>query len=186
MEKFRNGLMSQYHNKEVPHSMMPDMKRIVITVCILLACFFPVQIGAEIRQGIAVWDFENLSPDDRSDFGEILTTQLCEVLARSSLYTLVERSRLRHLLEEQGVGSSSLADTDYALRLGKLSGARLMVFGSYLIIGQLLRIDIRLVEVETGKILKAFKKEGRSQDLHGGMEAISTIAENLNAFLETR
>jgi len=165
--------------------MIPLAKILVVMVTLLFLSCFPGQTFAEVRQGIAVWDLEDVSPGGYSNFGEILTSQLSDILARCSTYSLVERSRLQRVLEEQKIGSTRLADPDFALRLGKMTGARLMVFGSYLIIGPVLRVDIRVVDVETSKVLKAFKKEGQSSDLNGAMEVIKGIGGDLVAYLDS-
>jgi len=73
-------------------------------------------------------------------------------------YQVVERQRLLFLLEELHLGSGVLADESTRLRLGRLCGARWMVFGGYQTIGGQARVDLRLVEVETGKVLKAAQR----------------------------
>ena len=82
-------------------------------------------------------------------------------------------------LEELRLGASPLVDHQTQLRLGKMIGARFMIFGGYQIIGDLLRVDIRLVDVETGKVLKAVHKLGSPPDLTGGIEAARQAAEEL-------
>jgi hypothetical protein len=49
-------------------------------------------------------------------------------------------------------------DESTRLRLGKLVGATLMVFGGYQAIGDTVRLDVRLIEVESGKTIKAVFK----------------------------
>ena len=82
-------------------------------------------------------------------------------------------------MEELKLGSSSLADEDTRLKLGRLSGARLMVFGGYQIIGSRMRLDLRLVEVETGKIIKAVQKVSPASDLPGWLNSARGAAEEL-------
>jgi hypothetical protein len=78
---------------------------------------------------------------------------------------------LNRVLEELHLGSSALADEQTRLKLGKLVGARLMVFGGYQVFGGQMRIDLRLVEVETGKVLKAVHKIAPSGDMSGWLDA---------------
>ena len=52
-----------------------------------------------------------------------------------------------------------------------LVGARLMVFGGYQVFGGQMRIDLRLVEVESGKVLKAVHKIATSGELSAWMDA---------------
>ena len=159
--------------------MMTRLYILVAVVSLLLFSCFPRLAVAETGQGIAVWDME-----DAGDYGDILTAKLCEVLTKSVYYSVVERSRLQRLLEEQKIGSSTLADQAYALRLGKMTGARLMVFGSYTIFGSKEYVIIRLVDVETSKT-KYFRKMVTSPDLTGIMVAVKGIGEELVTYLDS-
>ena len=134
----------------------------------------------EPGRGMAVWDLENLSPGgSRLDIGELLSAQVVAEIKKRNDYTLVERTRLVRVLEELRLGSSSLADEQARLRVGKLVGARLMVFGGYMLIGTTMRIDLRLVEVETGKVLKAVQKTALSNDISGWLDAAGKAAAEL-------
>jgi len=55
----------------------------------------------------------------------------------------------------------------------------LMVFGGYMLIGTTMRIDLRLVEVETGKVLKAVQKTALSNDISGWLDAAGKAAAEL-------
>lgn len=134
----------------------------------------------ESDRGVAVWELEDVSPGgSRMDMGELLSARVAMTLKRRGEYTLVERARLLRVLEELRIGSSSLADEQARLRVGKLVGARFMVFGSYLIIGGKMRLDLRLVEVETGKVRKAVQKSALSNDMSGWMAAAEMAAAEL-------
>ncbi len=107
---------------------------------------------------VAVWDFEDLSPYSGHQYS-YLKTLLADV-AIKRLNELpgvqpIERSRLVKVLEEQALGSSELASESTRLRLGKLLGAREMVFGTFQILGDRGRIDVRVVDVETSRVLSA-------------------------------
>ena len=153
--------------------------------CILLMNFFLSSCATEpLRddqaKGLAVWDMEDMSPgSSRIDIGELLSARVVEVLKNRGDYTVVERTRILRVLEELRIGSSSLADEETRLKVGKLVGARFMVFGGYQIIGKKMRLDIRLVEVETGKVLKAVQKTTASSDISGWLDAAGKAAAEL-------
>jgi len=130
---------------------------------------------------VAVWDFDNLTPaaSDSDDLGEVLSLQVIDALQKRGDHPVVERQRLFLAMEELKLGSSSLADEDTRLRLGRLSGARLMVFGGYQIIGGSMRLDLRLVDVETGRIIKAVQKVTTASDLSGWIKSAREAAEEL-------
>jgi curli biogenesis system outer membrane secretion channel CsgG len=153
--------------------------------CILLINLFLSSCATEpLRddrgKGLAVWDMEDLSPgSSRIDIGELLSARVVETMGNRGNYTVVERTRLVRVLEELRIGSSSLADEETRLRVGKLVGARFMVFGGYQIIGKKMRLDLRLVEVESGKVLKAVQKTTASSDISGWLDAAGKAAAGL-------
>jgi Curli production assembly/transport component CsgG len=119
---------------------------------------------------VAVWDFD-LNALDRAKPSGIAqyTRALPELLTQHILSYpgthVVERSKLREILDEQKLGSSALSDEDTRIRLGRLSGARHMIFGSALSIGPMTRLDVRLVSVETSRIESSFEVSGAPQEL---------------------
>ena len=130
--------------------------------------------------GVAVWELEDLSAaGELTHAGELLAAQIADTLGKQGRYVVVERSRLVRILEEQHLSASSLADRQTQLRLGELIGARFMVFGGYQIFGETVRIDIRLVNVETGRIAKAVKRVVASPDLQALLDAAKSAAEEL-------
>jgi TolB-like protein len=77
---------------------------------------------------------------------------------------VVERARVKALLDEQKLGQSGKVDPASAARVGKLLGARFLVLGSYFDLKSTLRIDARVVEVETGRILRSVGANGATDD----------------------
>lgn len=81
--------------------------------------------------------------------------------------TIVERDRLEALIVEQKLQHSAAFDASTAVRVGKLLGARFLVLGSVLKLGAAIRIDARVVEVETGSIVFAAGVSGKGDDFFG-------------------
>ncbi len=65
------------------------------------------------------------------------------------------------------------------LKIGRIVGARFMVFGGYFVLGDKMRLDLRLVEVETGSIVKAAQKTTSAGDLNGWLRVARQAAEEL-------
>ncbi len=130
---------------------------------------------------LAVWDLDDLSPGigGRPHLGELLTGQIIESLKKKGQYIIVERERLLLVLEEQRLGTTSLVDESTRLKLGRLLGARRMIFGGYQVIGDQMRLDLRLLDVESGKVLKAVQKTARATDLPGWLDVAKQAAEEL-------
>jgi curli biogenesis system outer membrane secretion channel CsgG len=136
---------------------------------VLALAFCAAQQVAVPERGpvVAVWDLEDVGPFAKASpgLGEILSNEIIETIRQKGNYTVVERDRLRLVLEELNLGTTSLVDEATRLRLGKLVGARLMVFGGYQTIGDMMRLDVRLVEVESGRMVRAVSKTAPAADL---------------------
>lgn len=128
-------------------------------------------------QTVVVWDFDQhaasthtaASPDIHRALAELLTERLLAYPGTQ----VVDRSRLREILDEQKIGASMLADTDFRLRLGRLTGARHMIFGSLMWIGPQARGDVRLVAAETSQVLVSLEFYGRLTELPDALEPLS-------------
>jgi TolB-like protein len=127
------------------------------------------------RLSVAVFDFENLSPLNTtdSDLTELLTAKAIETIEEAGQYDVVERQHLTTVLEELNLGSSMVADRQTQLKLGAITGARRMVFGSYQVIDQRLRLDIRLVDVQSGRVINAESHVVAEPDLGGWLDAVA-------------
>lgn len=145
---------------------------------LLISCVSTIKESRPVT--IAVWNIEDLSPSKsiRPDLGELLSGRIIETLSNRE-YTVIERERLLLVLKELNLGTTMLVDEATRLKLGKLMGARFMVFGGYQIIGGQMRIDLRMVEVETGKVVKAVQKTAAAGDLSGWIEMAGMAAEEL-------
>jgi TolB-like protein len=149
-------------------------------VVLLMGCASRPSVG-EKGSSIAVWDLDDLSLSKGAwpYLGEILSSQIIEVLKKRGDYVVVERQRLLLALKELRLGTTELVDETSRLKLGKMLGARWMVFGGYQLIGDQMRLDLRLVEVETGMVRRAGHTTRRAADLSGWMEGARKAAEEL-------
>ena len=130
---------------------------------------------------IAVWDVENIPYDasSREDLGQIFSSEIMEVIRNKGSVQVVERQRLLLVLEELNLGSSDLAKENTRLRIGKIAGAHQMVFGAYQVMGDTMRIDLRLVDVSTGKIVRAAQKTTMEAGISAWLEAARSAAGEL-------
>ncbi|NLJ47356.1 MAG: hypothetical protein GX430_12470 [Treponema sp.] len=81
-------------------------------------------------------------------------------LGATGAFTLVEREELERVLREQELVLSGLVDPAGAPKVGRLLGADLLLYGSFLGAGEELRIDARVVRAETGEIAASARAEG--------------------------
>lgn len=163
------------------------MKRYLLSFAIsfLLCCCATAPVApptgsTERKPTFAIWNLENLSPLDTAqmDLGDLLSSRIIETVQQEG-YTTIEREKLEIALRELNLGSSSLADSSTQLRIGRIAGASRMIFGAYQVVGNQMRLDLRVVEVETGRILKSSEKTAGGGDLSGWLKAAEAAAKEL-------
>ncbi|HMG53143.1 MAG TPA: CsgG/HfaB family protein [Kofleriaceae bacterium] len=93
-----------------------------------------------------------------------LAQMLISDLSGSDAIRVVERDRLEDILGELKLQGSAKIDPQSAVKLGKLLGARYLVLGGYFDLQDVLRVDARIVEVETGRVVKSFGTNGKPGD----------------------
>lgn len=90
-----------------------------------------------------------------------LAQMLISDLSSVSTVQIVERDRLQDIMDELQLGTTAKIDPATANKLGKLLGAKYMVLGGYFDLLGTLRVDARLVEVETGKVIRSVGAQGK-------------------------
>lgn len=119
------------------------------------------QAKAPDRPVLLVTHFDNHTGDDRYDsLGKGLADMLITDLAAHPAWVVVERERLQALLAEQDLQQSDRVEASTAVALGKLVGASHAITGSLIAIEPTLRIDIRLIDIATSKVLLTDHVEG--------------------------
>lgn len=135
--------------------------------------------SAQSEDTLAVWDFDNNTVGPLAGIQavehlrRVLPEALLARLTQMPGLRVVERVRLREILEEQKLASGDIADADTRLRLGRILGARGMLFGDYVALGPMIRVDVRLVDVTTSRILLAEPVIGVQAEVLAGMNAVA-------------
>lgn len=122
--------------------------------------------SAELPTPLAIFPFENNAVTRHEEY-EPLTGGLAAMLITDLRHDatnlkIIERNRIKELLQEIDLSQSGYVDQATALRIGKLLGARSVAFGSFVVLGEQVRIDARLVNVETSETLLAESISGTS------------------------
>jgi TolB-like protein len=102
---------------------------------------------------VAVLEFENHSIGSAEwvqGIGRTLADRVAERLAGRSDLRLIDRESLQRVLEELSLSSRDLVQSEEQLKLGKLLGAHYLITGGITAIGETVRIDGRIIEVEKG------------------------------------
>ncbi len=125
----------------------------------------------DTRPGIAVLAFENGGSygQEKEVFDALqvgLQQMLITELSANPSLRIVERGRIKQLLEEQDLAAAGRVDANTAARIGKLVGARYVVLGGFIDFYGDFRIDARIVNVETGEIVRMEKVSDRRDRLY--------------------
>jgi TolB-like protein len=135
---------------------------LLLALALLQASAFSPRAGAQETglPTLAVLDLKDggsMGPDvqDLSNLGAGLAMMLTTEMMRNPRVTLVERDQIKHLVAEQGLALSGMVDAATAIEVGRLLGAKYMLFGTYTDVMSRLRVDVRVVEVETGRLRQA-------------------------------
>jgi len=155
------------------------MRTAVITLLGLALSATGAMAQGDTRPGIAVLPFDNGGSygREREDFEAMqvgLAQMLITELAANPKARLVDRRIIRQVIEEQDLGASGRAEAETAAKVGKLVGARYVVTGSFIDFYGDLRIDARIVDVETSEIIKAEQVRDKRSNLFGLVTSMST------------
>ncbi|MEK7819111.1 MAG: FlgO family outer membrane protein [Bacteroidota bacterium] len=129
---------------------------------------------------IAVLYFENASMEDR-DRLEPMRKGLADMFITEMLKVkglkVVERARMQSIIEELNLNEMDFVAESMQQKMGKILGAKFMLFGTFANLpGDEIRIDARIVNVETSEILHA---EDESGDLDDFMELIQSLVKKI-------
>ncbi len=120
---------------------------------------------------LAILPFENNSvtePEKFAPLGKGLSAMLITDLKKSGTsLKLIERNKIQALLKEIALSQSGSVDQSTAIKAGKILGAQSIAFGSYMVLGKDVRIDTRIVNVETSELLMAESIAGGSNNFIG-------------------
>ncbi len=119
-------------------------------VVVLLFWLLPGLAFAGGQSAVAVLYFRNQGNPELEVFRVGLAEMLASDLSGTPGVRIIERVEVQATLDELELGHSGRVDPTTAARIGKLVGARWLLMGSYFEFQGTLRIDARLVNVETG------------------------------------
>lgn len=115
---------------------------------------------------VAVLYFDNNTGDAGFDvlqkgFADMMITDLSAVDG----IVVVERDKLQSLLDEIKLQKRSYFDKNTAVKLGKGLGAAYAVTGAFHAMKPTLRIDMRMIDIATGKVVVAAQVTGKESEL---------------------
>jgi TolB-like protein len=113
------------------------------------------KIAAAGKKKIAVVDFTDLD-GTVTELGRFLAEEFSTALAGTGKgFTVVDRIHLKSLLREHKLSSTGLIDQDTIRRLGKIAGVDSLITGSLTPLGESVRINVKVLDIETAAVIDA-------------------------------
>jgi len=91
---------------------------------------FPAYKGNSEKPNVAVVDFTNDTPFESAVLGQGVANTLVTALVKSKNFHVVERSMLKRIFDEQGLGASGVLDPQETIKIGNLLGVQYLILGS--------------------------------------------------------
>jgi len=148
----------------------------------------PAFPAAAARPRVMVLYFDNNSKDvTYNGLSKGLADMMVTDLAAISSIEVVEREKLEALLTELKLQRSRYFDAKTAQRIGKGMGAQYAVTGAFLSLEPSIRIDVRVIRVDSGVVVNAASVTGSKDDFFKLQEQLTArLAEGLAVVLEDK
>lgn len=139
-------------------------RKAVATLLLAVFSFYEVALPLTWQRDktiIAIVDFKNTSQNARLDYLEqTIPEAISTTMASSGRLEIVERSRLEAALREMDMSMLGIVDEETAAELGRTVGATTIMVGSFVSISGFVRINARLIDVQTARVLTAESVQG--------------------------
>ncbi len=145
----------------------------IVAITVFTAVFVIAGLQAQqTKRTAAVWEFKNTGGIDKNEIST-LTNRFRNYLVSTNFYKVLEREKMEAILKEQDFTMTDNCNSaECAVEVGKLLGVERMVAGEVGKMGQVYTIDVRIIDVSTGEILKT-----QSQNHKGGKEGLLDVME---------
>ncbi|MEP6692694.1 MAG: CsgG/HfaB family protein [Gemmatimonadaceae bacterium] len=137
------------------------------------------------RPTVAVMYFSNsalVRHDEYEPLSKGMAEMLITELTTNPGIRVVEREQLQKLLDEQNLAKDGRVDPETAVKIGKLLGAKHMLFGGFVIDPkENMRLDLRSVDAETSTIEYVESIRGKADNL---LDLIAELGGKVNKGLK--
>ncbi len=114
-----------------------------------------------------------------------LTDRLRSRLVNTGAFIVLEREQMDEILSEQGFQQSGCVSDECLVEIGRMIGVQEMVGGSIGKIGRTYTLDLRIIDVETGRILRTVSEDYRGS-ADGLLGVLSLAAQKIAGKKVTR
>lgn len=123
-------------------------------------------LSARVGKSLAVMNFVNITGNTSDEWlgvgiAETVTADLKSIEG----LTVIGRERVYEVLRRINARPSGEGDVSFVTRVGGEIGARWIISGGYQRLAEMIRITARLIEVETGEVVRTVKIDGRMGEI---------------------
>ena len=154
-----------------------ELKRVMIPAVVVIAAaviglllwkFLPRKEALpspKIENSIAVISFENQTGDKAYDYlQKAIPNLLITSLEQKGRFYVVTWERMTDLLSQMGEKNVEIIGRDLGFRLCRREGVEAIVLGSYVKAGDMFATDVKVLDVETKRLLKSAGSRGEGAD----------------------
>ncbi len=158
--------------------------KILVIILLLLSC---VMYAKKPRIAIITFEYKAGSAEGSWAVGDGISDMLATALFKSGKFDVMERAKMESMLEEQKLGMTGMVTPESAAKMGKILGVQFIVVGSVNQFGQKtdktkalgievntttarVATDVRIINVETGRLLGAESGKGEETAVGGSIE----------------
>lgn len=129
---------------------------------------------------VAVLNLRNTSGVSEGE-AELLSDRLRIDMFNTGKFAVMERAQMQDILKEQGFQQSgTCTDEGCMVEIGQLLGVKFLIAGSIGKLGSLFLVNVRSINVATGKIAKVV-----AEDIKGDLEDVVTALPRISARLSS-
>ncbi len=123
-----------------------------IKFSLLVLFFLPAILFSQSQNTIAVMELDGLGISETES--KIITVRLRTSLINTGKYVVLEREKMEDILLEQGFQLSGCTSNECVVEAGQLLGVKQIIAGSVGKIGNIFTITVRIIDVQSGEIIK--------------------------------
>ena len=118
---------------------------------ISLLLFIGLAFAQDVTIAVLDFDGDGVSQSET----RTLTNRLRDEMFKTGAYIVLERGKMDEVLKEQGFQQTGCVTSECAVEVGNMLGVQQMIGGSIGKVGNMYTVSARIIDVETGKVLKS-------------------------------
>ncbi|GAB4363009.1 MAG: hypothetical protein Kow0042_00520 [Calditrichia bacterium] len=95
------------------------------------------------------------------DYSSALINRLLTELFKSGKFDVLEREKILYILEEQGFQQTGCTSSECLIEAGRLLNVQQVIGGVVGKLGDIFSVELRMIDVETGKIISIANEDVR-------------------------